>query len=78
MLNEHTTQTGFLGFTERLGREAVSVRREPVCENCGHRISVTVPPLSCPMRQRFEWRPAAPARAAAIHAVTAAERGLGR
>jgi len=35
MLNEHTTQLGFPGFSERVGCEAVSVRRELVCENCG-------------------------------------------
>jgi len=71
MLNEHTTQTGFLGFTQRVDRDAVSVRRELVCENCGYGIRVTVAPLSCPMCQRFEWRPAAQERAAAIHAASA-------
>jgi len=74
LLNEHTTQTGFLGFTERVGRDAVSVRRELVCENCGYGIRVTVPPLSCPMCEQFEWRPATQAPAAAIHAVSARAR----
>ena len=27
MLDEHTTQTGFVGFTERVARDAASVRR---------------------------------------------------
>jgi rubrerythrin len=74
MINQRTTQSGFLGFSERVGRDAVSVRRELVCENCGYGIRVTVPPPSCPMCQRFEWRPATQERAAAIHAVSARAR----
>lgn len=74
MLNEHTTQTGFPGIHGARGRDAVSVRRELVCENCGYGIRVIVPPLLCPMCQRFEWRPAAQEAAAAIHAVSARAR----
>jgi hypothetical protein len=73
MLNEPHHADGFPRI-HGARRDAVSVRRELVCENCGYGIRVTVPPLSCPMCRRFEWRSAAPARAAAIHAVSARAR----
>jgi rubrerythrin len=73
MLNEPHHADRFPGI-HGARRDAVSVRRELVCETCGYGIRVTVPPLSCPMCQRFEWRPAAQARAAAIHALSARAR----
>ncbi len=59
---------GAVRFRERVSRGDVSVRRELVCGNCGYGISVEVPPSSCPMCQRFEWRPLAPKPAARFHA----------